>query len=74
MIAGIGNDYAVCATHANAQSFDVHALIANAHAAETENASRRVVINDFRPLFFREVNFFLDEAAGIRAITENHVL
>src|SRR5712675_2306498 len=69
----LGND-AVCAAHADAESFDVHAFIAYAHAAKTQNAARRVVINNLRPLLFGAVNFFLHEAAGVGSVAENHVL
>src|SRR5690242_19452190 len=74
MIAAVGNDDAVRAAHADAKGFHVHAFIANAHAAEAQNAAGSVVVNEFRPLFFGAMNFFFDEAAGIRAVTENHIL
>src|SRR6267378_1414154 len=57
VIAGVGNDYAVGAAHTDTEGFYVHAFIADAHAAETQNTARSVVINNFRPLIFRAVNF-----------------
>src|SRR5260221_2773 len=74
MIFAIGDDDAVGAPHTHAESFDVHAFIANTHAAEAENAARSVVINNFRPFFFGTMKFFFDETAGIGAVAENHVL
>ncbi len=74
MIFTIGNDDAICAAHSDAERLHVHAFIADAHAAEAENAARSVVINKLRPLFFGAVNFFFDEAAGVRAVAEDHVL
>ena len=59
---------------AHAERLDVHALIAHAHAAETQNASRRVVINRFRPFLLGLMALFLVEAALVRAVRENHVL
>src|SRR5260221_1250833 len=74
MIFAVGDDDGVRAAHADAERLYTHAFIANAHAAETENAARCVVIDEFRPFFFRPVNFFFDEAAGVRAVAEHHVL
>src|SRR5580765_6782701 len=74
MIAGVGDDHAVGAAHADSERFHVHAFVANAHAAETQNAARSIVINDFRPLFFGPVNLFFHEAAGIGAVAETHAL
>src|SRR5690348_16176282 len=74
VVGAVGDDDAVRAAHANAEGFDVHAFVADAHATEAENATRSVVIDEFRPLFFGAMNFFFDEAAGIRAVAENHVL
>src|SRR5689334_24496662 len=74
MIFAVGDDDGVRAAHADAERLDIHTFIAYTDAAETENAAGRVVVDKFRPFFFRAVNFFFDEAAGIRAIAENHVL
>src|SRR6266550_6119417 len=68
VIAAVGDNHAIRAAHADAQSLDVHALVANANAAEAQNAPRSIVVNDLRPFFFGAMNFFFDEAAGIRAI------
>ncbi len=59
---------------ADAERLYAHAFIANAHATEAQNAAGRVVINGLGPFFFGPVIFFLDEAAVIRAVAENHVL
>ena len=74
VIAAVRDDYAVRAAHAHAERFHVHAFVANAHAAEAQNASRGIVIHQLRPLFFRAVNFFFHEAAGVRAVAKHHVL
>ena len=74
MIFAIGNDHAVCTAHADAECFHVHAFVADAYAAETKNASRSVVIDKLRPFFFGAMNFFFDEAAGVGAVAEDHVL
>src|SRR6267143_2896471 len=74
VILPVRNNYRICAALAHAQGFDVHPLVAHAHAAETENAARRVVIDQLRPLFLWPVFFFLDEAALVGAVAEDHVL
>ncbi len=74
MILAVRNDHRLRAARAHAERFDVHALVAHAHAAETQNASRRVVINRFRPFLLGLVALFFVEAALVRAIRENHVL
>src|ERR1700719_605962 len=68
MIFAVGNDDTVRAAHAHAERLNVHALIAHAHAAEAENAARRVIVNELRPLLFGPVNFFFDETAGVGTI------
>ncbi len=62
------------AAHPHAQRLHIHALIANAHAAETKDAARSVVIHQVRPFFFGPVNLFFHEPAGVGAVAENHVL
>ena len=74
VIAAVRDNHAVRAAHAHAKGFDVHALVADADAAETQDATWGVVINEFGPLLFGAMNFFLDEAARVRAIAEDHVL
>ena len=74
MIAAIGDDDGIGAAHTNAERFDVHAFIADAYATETENAARGVVINEVRPFFFGAMNLFFDEAAGVGAVSEDHIL
>jgi len=73
MIFAVGNDYRIRAALADAQSFDVHALIANAHAAEAKDAARRIVVNRFRPFAFRLVRF-PRRPALVRAVGEDHIL
>ena len=74
MILAVRNDHRLRAASAHAERLDVHALVAHAHAAETQNAARRVVINRFRPLLLGLMALFFVEAALVRAIRENHVL
>ncbi len=74
VVLAVGDDDAVCAAHADPKRLHVHALIANAHAAEAEDAARGVVINELGPFLFGPVKLFFDEAAGIRAVAEDHVL
>src|SRR4029077_18862285 len=69
-----GDEHAVGAAHAHAESFYVHTFIAHAHAAEAEDAPRRVVIDELRPLFLGAMDLFFDETAGIRTVAEHHVL
>src|SRR6267142_445861 len=45
-------DHTVGAAHADAESFHVHAFVANTHAAEAKNAARGVVVDQLGPLFF----------------------
>src|SRR5580700_6575276 len=74
MIFAIGNDHAVGTAHPDAECFHVHTFVADTYAAETKNASRSVVIDELRPLFFGAMNFFFNEAAGVGAVAEDHVL
>src|SRR5262245_8360672 len=74
VIFAVGDDDAVRTAHTYAERLHVHAFVANAHAAEAENAAWRVVINDLRPLFFWAMDFFFNETAGVRAVAKNHVL
>ncbi len=74
VVATVRDNDAVCAAHAHAERLHVHTLVANAYAAETQNASGSVVVDQLRPLFFGTVDFFFDEAARIGAIAEDHVL
>ncbi len=74
VIFAVGDDNRVRATHAHAQRLHIHAFITNTHAAEAQDAARRIVINQVRPLFLWPVNLFFHEPAGIRAVAEHHVL
>src|SRR6266852_1843355 len=74
VVAAIRNDDGVGAAHADAEGFYVHTFVADAHAAEAENAAGGVVVDEVRPLFLGAMNFFFDEAAGVRAVAEDHVL
>src|SRR5580704_3311556 len=74
VVAAIRNNDGVRAAHAHAESLHVHAFVANTHTAEAQDAARGIVVNELRPFFFRPVNFFFHEAAGIRAVAEDHVL
>ncbi len=70
----IWQNHGVHAARAHAERFHVHALIANANAAEAENAARRVVKDKRRPFFFGVMEFFFREAAVIEAVAKRHVL
>ena len=74
VILAIRNNHAVRAAHPHAQRLDVHAFITHAHATETQDASRSIVINKLRPFFLGPVNFLFHKPAGIRAVAEYHVL
>src|SRR5215471_9237368 len=74
VIFTVGDDHARGTAHADPERFHIHALVANAHAAEAKNAARSVVIDDLRPLFLRAVDFLFDETAAVGAVAENHVL
>ena len=70
----VRQNHGIHAARTNAQRLHIHAFIANAHAAEAQNAPRRIVINQRRPLFFRVVQFFLVEAAMVEPVAKSHVL
>src|SRR5580692_8562632 len=74
MILAVRNDHRLRAASAHAERLDVHALVAYAHAAETQNAPGRVVIDRFRPLLLWLMALFFVEAALVRAISKNHIL
>src|SRR5260370_38848543 len=74
MILSIGDDHRLRTALAHAERLNVHALIAHAYAAETQNAARRVVIDRFGPFMFGLVAFFLGEAAFVGAVGKTHVL
>src|SRR5260370_29858400 len=74
VIFAVGDDNRVRATHAHAQRLHIHAFITNTHAAEAQDAARRIVINQVRPLFLWPVNLFFHEPAGVGAVAEHHVL
>ena len=74
VILAVRDDHAVRPAQAHAQRFHVHAFVAHAHAPEAQDAARRVVIHQLRPLFFGPVNLFFHEPARVRAVAENHVL
>src|SRR3990172_1859612 len=51
-----------------------HAFRADPHAAVTEDAARRVEVNDRRPLLLLDVALLLDETAFGGPVTKHHVL
>src|ERR1700692_2535475 len=61
------------AVHAT-QRADSHALIANSHAAEAENATGRIVEDYRRPLLLIDMEFGLLIPAFAGAVAEDHVL
>jgi hypothetical protein len=74
MILAVRNDRRLRAALTDAERLHVHALVANAHAAEAQNAARRVVVHRVRPLLLGLVALLLVEAALVRAVGEDHVL
>ena len=70
----VRQNHGIHAARTNAQRLHVHAFIANAHAAEAQNAPRRIVINQRRPFFFRVMQFFFIEAAVVQPVAKSHVL
>src|SRR2546427_13221958 len=71
VILTVGDNHAVRAAHAHAQRLHVHAFIAYAHAAEAQDATRRLVVHEFRPLFLRPVDFLFHEPAGVRPVAQH---
>ena len=74
MVAFIRRNLGNRTTIHHAQRAHTHAFIANAHAAETEDATRAIVKHHRRPLLLIDVPLVLDEAAFARAVAEHHVL
>src|SRR5271165_2519753 len=74
MVLAVRDDDRLRAASAHTERLDVHAFVAHAHAAETQNAARRIVINRFGPLLLGLMALLFVEAALVRAIGENHVL
>ena len=70
----IRQDHRIYAARAYAKSFYVHAFVANANAAEAQDAARCIVIHQRRPLFLGVVQLLLDEPRVIEAVAECHVL
>ncbi len=58
----------------DAESADPHAFVADANAAEAENAARAVIENYRGPLLLVDVEFGFGEAAFAGAVAEHHVL
>ena len=67
-------DHGIHSARADAEGLYVHAFVAYAHAAEAENAARRIVIDQRRPFLLGSVEFFLDETGLVEAVAEGHVL
>jgi hypothetical protein len=70
----VGQDDRRDSARADAERLDVHALVADAHTAETKDAARGIVINQGRKLFLGIVQFFFDETGVIEAVPEGHIL
>ena len=74
MIEMIGFDHRNRTAIANPERFHAHALIADAHAAITQNAARLVVKHHRRPLLFVDMLLLFQEPALAHPVTEGHVL
>ncbi len=74
MIADVGRDLGDGATVDDAERADAHAFVADAHAAEAEDATRAIVEDDGRPLFFVDVQLVFGEAAFAGSVAKDHVL
>src|SRR5690348_4244410 len=70
----VRDDDGMYSARAHAERLDVHSFVADTHAAEAQDAARRVIINDRRPFLFGIVQLFLDEPAVVHAVSECHVL
>jgi len=72
VIFTIGDDYAVGAAHAYAESFTVHAFVQKRTHAESRECARSVVSRPNPTTFLRGDEIFLfDEEAGVfRAVAE----
>ena len=63
VIAAIRNNFGRDAAISHAQRADAEAFTANSHAAITENAARRIVKHNRRPLLFIDMHFLFAETA-----------
>ena len=74
VIAFVGRDLRNHAAIDHAQRAHAHAFVADAHAAEAENAARLIEEHHRRPLLLVHVDLDFGEAAFARAVAEDHVL
>src|SRR4029077_17284934 len=74
VILTVRNNRGLGAALADAKGLDIHSLVADAHAAETQYAARRIVVNGLGPFLLGLMALFLVEAALVRAISKNHIL
>jgi hypothetical protein len=74
VVALVGSDLGHHPAVDHPESVDAHPFVADAHAAEAQNAARRVVEHHRRKLFLRRVDFLFRETALARAVAEYHVL
>src|SRR5262249_40043791 len=74
VIADVRRDLADHAAIDDAERAHAHAFIADAYAAEAENATRRIEKHHGGKLFFGSVDFFFGVPALARAVAEHHVL
>ena len=73
-VGPVGEDRRAHAALADAKRLDVHAFVADAHAAETEDAARVVEVDDGGKLLLGLVLLLFEEAALGGAVAEDHVL
>ena len=74
VIADVGRDLADHAAIDDAERAHAQAFIADAHAAEAQDAARRIEVDHRGELLFRSMNFFFRVAAFAGAVAEDHVL
>ena len=74
VVALVGSDFGDHAAVDHAERADAQAFVADAHAAEAEDAARRIEKHDGRKLFFRSVDLLFGVAALAGAVAEDHVL
>ena len=74
VVAIVGGNFRNHAAIDHAQRAHSHAFIADAHAAEAENAARRIEEDDWRKLLFGRVDLGFGVSTFPRAVAEHHVL
>ncbi len=74
MIAAVGNNFSGSSAITNTESTDAQTLATDANAAVAENAARRIVKDDGRPLFLIHMQFGFHVATLAGTVAEDHIL